>query len=224
MFIKSKLEEPKKSIVKKSLRWAENLESVSEKAENYRPNISSLGYGVNGVTSSPSLDVLIERQFDEDDKVEPPASSSSRKMRRSYSTSDMNKYLMSRGVGDVDDADADATYDDASSSLTARTAADSSASSTMILQASGSTLDGSNVQNQSDELMHLNLTYDKTATGTGGSNILMPPVIANPMRISPSKVVNSSFMETSSILASSSSSSSTSAANNLPLNLQWEKV
>lgn len=92
--------------------------------------------------------------------------STSRKMRRSYSTSDMNKFLLSTGVAEVSHVD-----DEHASLICGASVVDSATNSTMILP-----------PKQIDEMLHLNVTYDKTSA------------------ISPSKVVNSSFMDCSSIL------------------------
>lgn len=133
-------------LVKKSLRWAENLENTSMNS--------------TCVLSSPALAPLIEKEVDEPENDLSGLSSSRRKMRRSYSTSDMNKFLLSHGI-EVSNVEEHASLI-------------SSVESTMMMMLP---------PKPADDMMHLNVTYDKT-------NV-----------ISPSRVVNSSFMDSSSILA-----------------------
>lgn len=171
-------DEWRKPAPKKSLRWAENLESVAE-------NSSKLLVG-----SSPSLGPLLERDLSISEEFD---SRSSRKMRRSYSTSDMNKYLL---LGQT--AEEESSVLESQASLTSERTGDSM-SSTMILSTGENAVPyPGGVQNQSDESIPLNLTYDKS-----GTHLLTVNNSSSQNGISPSKVVNSSFMETSSILAGS---------------------
>lgn len=131
--------------------------------------------GLSMLENSPGLAPLIEKDFDDEER--PP----SRKMRRSYSTSDMNKYLLS-GHANEDSVNQD-------SLMTADRSGDNS---TMIIPS----IEIYKPINQSHEMVHLNETYDKP----------LSVAAATCNGISPSRVVNSSFMDGSSIIAGSTCS------------------
>lgn len=184
------MDETKKPIIKKSLRWAENLENVA--AEANASNLLMHTYG-----NSPCLAPLIEREIDDDDDLLIGSNRPFRKMRRSYSTSDMNKYLLSNRHEDTSQDQISIVANGIDNMNTG----DSANGSTMIIPSIDISVD--------KQGNHLNETYDKT-----GPHLLNVNNVVG--GISPSRVVNSSFMENSSILAGSTGSN--------PANFTFEKV
>lgn len=180
------MDETKKPIIKKSLRWAENLENVAAEANS--SNLLMHTYG-----NSPCLAPLIEREIDDDDDLLIGSNRPFRKMRRSYSTSDMNKFLLSNRHEDTSQDQISIV----ANGIDHMNTGDSANGSTMIIPSIEVSIDKQG--NHIEHGIHLNETYDKT----GPPLLNVNNVVGG---ISPSRVVNSSFMDNSSILAGSTGS------------------
>ena len=145
--------------------------------------------------SSPALALLAEKVIDEENLE--ASYRSSRKMRRSYSTSDMNKFLL---FGHSNE-ETSQIEEQTSLGCDRLIESGSSLSSTMILSSlPNENCIGNLIQN--DEIFHLNLTYDKSGSQSSSNGV-------NNQGISPSKVINSSFIDSSLILTGPSTSNPT---------------